>query len=161
MNDVSRAFFCAPARRTVSVELAAEDRASDEDLVGELNFCTYGARDAAQNWGEEYTDKLLKLGLAQGKASPCTFYHAARGLRTYVHGDDFATVGKDRDLKWFKDGLEKHYELKTQFLGPDAQGGKQVKFLNRVLAWTDQGISYEVDPRHAEVVIEELDLKAA
>ena len=59
VNDVSRAFFCAPARRTVSVELAAEDRTSDEDLVGELNFSMYGTRDAAPNWGEEYTDKLL------------------------------------------------------------------------------------------------------
>ena len=103
----------------------------------------YGARDAAQNWGEEYTDKLLKLGFVQGKASPCTFYHAARGLRTYVHGDDFVTVGQGRDLKWSKDGLEKHYELKTQFLGPDAQDDKQVKILNRILTRTDQAYPME------------------
>ena len=52
VNDVSRAFFCAPARRTVFVELAAEDRTSDEDLVGELNFSMYGTRGAAQNSGK-------------------------------------------------------------------------------------------------------------
>ena len=81
-NDVSRAFFCAPPRGRVFVELAADDRTADEDFVGELNFSVYGTRGAAQNWGEEYTDKLLKLGFAQGNASPCTFCHASRGLRT-------------------------------------------------------------------------------
>ena len=69
------------------------------DSVGELNISMYGTRGAAQTWGEEYTDKFLKLGFAQGKASPCTFYHASRGLRTYVRGDDFVTVGEDRGLK--------------------------------------------------------------
>ena len=38
INDVSRAFFCAPAKRQVFVELPTGDRDSDDDLVGELNF---------------------------------------------------------------------------------------------------------------------------
>ncbi len=33
INDVSRAYFCAPARRQVFVELPEEDR-NGEDLVG-------------------------------------------------------------------------------------------------------------------------------
>jgi hypothetical protein len=34
VNDVSRAYFCAPARRQVFVELAAEDNETGENLVG-------------------------------------------------------------------------------------------------------------------------------
>ena len=152
-NDVSRAFSCVIARRTVSVELAAEDRTSDEDSVGKLDFSMYSARDVAHNWGEEYIDKFLKLGFAQGKAPPCTFHQAPRGLRTYVHGDVLVTVGKDRDPKWSKDGLEKHYALKTQSLGPDAQDEKQVDVLNRNLTWTTQGMSYEADWMTANCLI--------
>ena len=50
INDVSRAFFCAPARRQVFVELPEED-SNGEDMIGELNYSMYGTRDAAQNWG--------------------------------------------------------------------------------------------------------------
>ena len=57
--------------------------------------------------------------------------------------------------------MGKHYELKTQFLGPDAQDEKQVKVLNRILTWTTQGISYEADPRHTEIAIDGLDFTSA
>ena len=50
INDVSRAFFCAPARRQVFVELPQEDK-DGRDMVGELNYSMYGTRDAAQNLG--------------------------------------------------------------------------------------------------------------
>ena len=30
----------------------------------------------------------------------------------------FVSSGKDADLKWFKEQLSTHYELKTQVLGP-------------------------------------------
>ena len=50
INYVSRAFFCAPARGQVFVELPEEDR-EEEDMVGELNYSMYGTRDTAQNWG--------------------------------------------------------------------------------------------------------------
>ena len=51
VNDVSRAYFCAPAKRQVFVELPAEDTEDGQDLVGELNYSMYGTRGAAQNWG--------------------------------------------------------------------------------------------------------------
>ena len=49
VNDVSRAFSCAPAGGRVFAELAAEDRTTGEDLVGKLIFSMHGTRDAAQN----------------------------------------------------------------------------------------------------------------
>ena len=51
VNDVSRAFFCAPARRQVFVELPTEDP-DHGAMIGELNYSMYGTRDAAQHWGE-------------------------------------------------------------------------------------------------------------
>ena len=75
VNDVSRAYFCAPARRQVFVELPPEDKSGEEDLVGELNFSMYGTRDAAQNWAEEYSSTLAKAGYERGIANPCLFHH--------------------------------------------------------------------------------------
>ena len=98
INDVSRAFFCAPARRQVFVELPSEDEDRGA-MVGELNYSMYGSRDAAQNWGEECAETMVEAGFAIGKASPRTFFHADRSLGTYVHGD-YVTVCKDADLKW-------------------------------------------------------------
>ena len=60
-NDVSRAHFCAPARRQVCVELPDGDKSGHDDMVGELDFSMYGTRDAAQNWGEEGAGTMKKL----------------------------------------------------------------------------------------------------
>ena len=121
----------------------------------------YGTRDAAQNWGEACASTMIKMGFTQGKASPCTFSHASRGLRCYIHGGDFVTVGTDQNLQWMKRELEKAYEIKIQVLGPGKEDSSQVRVLNRVLTWSTDGISYEADPRHAEVVIQELGLSEA
>ena len=56
VNDVSRAFFEAPAMRQVCVELPEEDL-TDEDKrkynVGHLRMSLYDTRGAAMNWQEE------------------------------------------------------------------------------------------------------------
>ena len=94
INDVSRAYFRAPARRQVFVELCPEDAVDGEDMVGEFNYSMYGTRDAAQNWGEECASTMKNIGFEQGAASPCTFSHASKGLRCYIHGGGFVTIGK-------------------------------------------------------------------
>ena len=43
-------------------------------------------------------------------ASPCTSWHARREIRTVVHRDDFATLGYDEQLDWFKGEMEKRLE---------------------------------------------------
>ena len=49
-NDVSRAYFHAPAVREVFVELVSEDcEKGDEGMCGKLNLSMYGTRDAASN----------------------------------------------------------------------------------------------------------------
>ena len=59
VNDVSRAFFEAPAMRQVCVKLPAEDTTTLDrqlDNVGHLHMSLYGTRDAAMNWQEEACD---------------------------------------------------------------------------------------------------------
>ena len=51
--DVSRAFFEAPARRDICVELPPEalrDGETAQDTVGKLLASLYGTRDASANW---------------------------------------------------------------------------------------------------------------
>ena len=73
--DVSRAYFNAPARRAIYVEIPAEDQEpGDEDKCGRLLASMYGTRDAARNWYEELKRTLVdRLGAEVGVASPSTF----------------------------------------------------------------------------------------
>ena len=112
-----------------------------------------GTRDAAQNWGEECANTLNEMGFTQGKASPCVFQHEERKIRTYIHGDDFVSSAQGEQLKWMKEQLEKKYEMTTEVMGPDKDQKQEVRVLNRILRWTQEGIEYEADPRHAEIVL--------
>ena len=108
VNDISRAFFHAPAKRKV-----------EEHMCGRLDFSMYGTFDGAQNWFDAYSQQLRDVGSQQGTSSPCTFYNKQRAIRTYAHGDDYVSVGQPAQLKWLKAMLEKQYQVKTQWLGPD------------------------------------------
>ena len=52
VNDVVRAFFEAPMRRDICVELLAE-AGEGEDMVGHLIMSLYGTRVASANFQEE------------------------------------------------------------------------------------------------------------
>ena len=153
-NDISRAFFHARAKREVYVQLPPEDTMpGEENLCGKVKYSMYGTRDAAQNWYQDYSDQLLQIGFQQGKASPCVFFHPEKGIRTYVHGDDYVSAGRPESLKWMRAQLEKKYTVKTQTLGPGEEIQSQLKILNRIVTWDDiNGITYEADPRHVEII---------
>ena len=63
-------------------------------------------------------------------------------------------------MKWFDEELSKAYEIKTQRLGRGAGLQREGKVLNRILRATEAGWEIEADPRHAELVIEQLGLTA-
>ena len=156
-NDVSRAYFYAPATRRICVQLPQEDRGpGDEGKCGELQFSMYGTRDAAMNWSDTYAQHLQQLGFERGIASPCLFWHAEKRLKTLVHGDDCVTAGPKDSLLWMKKQLERKFEIKTKILGPGPGEEKSITILNRILEWTHEGISYEADARHAEQIVREL-----
>ena len=45
-------------------------------------------------------------------------------------------------------------------IGPASNDEKSMRVLNRLVHWTREGIEYEADQRHAELIIQELNLKA-
>lgn len=55
--------------------------------------------------------------------------------------------------------MKTKYEIKTNFLGPLQHHNREVKVLNRIIKWGQNGIGYEADPRHAEIMVKELGLQ--
>ena len=70
------------------------------------------------NWQEEVAKEMVRIGFTRGKYNPCLYFHPRRNLRTFLHGDDFATVGTREGVKWLKEALENTFEIKTQCIGP-------------------------------------------
>ena len=61
--DASRAFFEAPAKRDLCVELPEEALAAGEtpqEVVGKLKASLYGTRDASMRWQEEVAKCMVK-----------------------------------------------------------------------------------------------------
>ena len=156
--DVRRAYYHAPSKREVYIDLPEGDQ--QDGMCGLLNKSLQGTRDAAQNWEAEYTEFLVNSGFKRGLASPCMFRHQRRNLRLVVHGDDFTLLGSTGDLDWFRTQIETRFEVKFRGrIGPEDSDDKSIKLLNRVIEWTPEGIRYEADQRHAEIIIESLGLR--
>ena len=82
------------------------------------------------------------------------FFHVERSPRTSVYGDDFISSGSKRNFDWFKGELSKRYGLKEEArLGPGKDDDHEGLVLNRVVRWSSQGIEYEADPRHVEIIL--------
>ena len=88
VNDVVRAFFEAPARWTICVELPQEETHEGDD-VGLLPHSLYGTRDASANFQEEVREVLTKARFKRDKYNPSTCYQEKVGTKAVVHGDDF------------------------------------------------------------------------
>ena len=160
--DVSRAYFYAKAVRPVYVKLPQEDfEAGDGQRCGRLKMSMYGTRDAALNWALEYGDTLRAAGYVQGKANPCLFHHKALGLSVMVHGDDFVAVGPRQHLADTRKTLEDKYKLKVEMLGCGEGKVQEIRILNKVVRATAEGLELEADPRHSELVVQELGLQEA
>ena len=94
------------------------------------------------------------MGYKKGLSSPCSFYHKDWDIRTVVHGDEFLSEGPAESLKMMKDALEKEFRGKTELIGPDPEQQLEARVLNWVIRWEETGITFELDPRHAEIMIE-------
>ena len=101
--------------------------------------------------------ELEKMGFDQGKASPCCFRHGTKDLRCIVHGDDFVFAGGDKDLEWVQHEISTRFLIKViGRLGGDSGDLQKLRVLNRVLRWASDGIYYEADPRHQEILVAQL-----
>ena len=158
--DIKRAYFYAPASRRLYIRIPEEDiRPGEEDMVGELRLSLYGTRDAAMNWAKQYSGHLAKLGFKSGQASACNFVHEKRNVKLTCHGDDFVVIAAEDDINWLISEMKKVYELKSTIIGPEPHHHKEVRILNRIVRWSRDGIQYECDQRHADVIVKELNLE--
>ena len=142
--DVSRAFFEAPAKRDLCVELpeeALEGNETSQDSVGKLLAGLYGARGASANWQEEVARCMRQWGFKVGKFNPCMYHHPSKQIRCLVHGGDFVSVGVPGSLRWMKDKLSARFEIKTTAVGTKEQDGeaREARILNRVIRVTSEG----------------------
>ena len=121
----------------------------------------YGTRDAANNWEGAYTDFMLESGFQMSRSTPCVFYHRAHNIRVVVHGDDFTVLGCTKSLDWFRGRIQARFEVKFKArLGPQ-EPTQSVRVLNRIVTWTSEGLVYEPDQRHAEIIVRDLGLRGA
>lgn len=128
---------------------------------------------------------MLKAGFRRGKYNPCLYYHEGRFLRTFLHGDDFATVGRLDNVQWLKGVLEKRIEIKAESVSLAAAGlgslgvgaprspspkttdgeamrdGSEARLLNRVVRCTSDRWEVEPDQRHADLIVQYLQLTGA
>ena len=44
-------------------------------------------------------------------------------------------------------------------IGPEPKDDKRITILNRTVEWNSEGIKYEADSRHVQIVLDALDLK--
>ena len=145
------------------MEVPREDPNWKPGLLGRLKLSLYGTRDAAANWQRCVAEHLVSIGFRQGLSNPCVFWHPRRGIRTLVHGDDYASTGTLEHLKWLQEELEKKFDMKTQVVGHSNSEGvqREAKILNRVIRATQDGWEYECDQRHVEIMLEQLGLTTA
>ena len=159
--DISKAYLHAEVLDdNIFVELPPEMK--QPDMCGHLRRALYGTRQAARAWEEEYSRTLQEAGFQRGQCNPCMFYNVERDIRVLVHGDDFTAAGSDEGLKYVAATFQNKYKTKVRgTLGPDPPDMKAITILNRIVGWTAEGIRYEADPRHVDLIIEELGLQKA
>ena len=98
----------------------------------------YGTREAPLCWQRFISSYLGELGFEAGVGNPCVFLHRERDLRLMVHVDDFLATGAGSELQWLKGKVQEKFECTGDVLGPDEGQKKEVRYLNRILRWTDR-----------------------
>ena len=151
--DARKAHLHAHVDRPIFVELPPE--VARPGFCARLKRCLYGTRDAPKRWEAYAATVMAKLGFVRGRASPCCFSHPARGLRCVLHGDDFVLAGSPKELTWVKAAMSESFLTKeVGTLGDGAGDVTELRILNRVVRWGSEGLTYEADPRHADILRE-------
>ena len=59
-------------------------------------------------------------------------------------------------LKALQAKLQEQYELTANFVGRGPDEDLEGQILNRIVRYTDDGFEFECDPRHCELIVEQL-----
>eukprot|EP00959_Pyramimonas_sp_CCMP1952_P369819 7745706-Pyramimonas_sp.AAC.1 len=159
--DISRAHLHSPLNRVVFVKIDGQ--------VYRLLKAMYGLRDAGASFDRKTESTMNVMGVTLGKFSVCLGYRRSGDsvVRSVRWGDDFSLSGKRLHCAEFRDELGKHLLVKhTATLGPNPEHGDvgEATYLNRIVRWFPLGseggerIELEADPRHAEILVQQLGL---
>ena len=159
--DISKAYLQADVLDPdIFVDLPPEMELPDS--CARLRKALYGTREAAKCWEAEYTKCMTELGFRPGRSSPCLFWHAEWGCCAYIHGDDFVVSGDDEHLAKIQNFICDRYPTKVRgVLGPDPNDAKEMVILNRVVHWHEHALALEADPRHVEMILQEMGMEDA
>ena len=156
--DIRKAYFNAVPQRDIFMQVPKELGLPPGSIARQIR-CVYGTRDAGRLWEDAYTQVLEEAGFTTGSANPCVFHHKVRDISLVVHGDDFTAVGNDKDLDWYESKLKESFEIKIRGrLGEGCKGPQELRILNRVIALSSSGLTYEADPRHTDLLMSSLGL---
>ena len=159
--DVRKAYLNGIPKRALNMAFPKK-LGLPSHLVAKQIRCVYGTRDAGAIWEDVYRGALEAMGFTSGVASPCCFVHEERGLSVVVHGDDFTALGDDQQLDWYETQLAQHFEIKIRGrLGEGCPGDNELRILNRVVKITPNGLTYEADPRHTDLLAQSLNLSTS
>ena len=127
-------------------------------MCGRLVKSLYGTRDAPMIWAAEVSRTMQELGFKPCRSQPCVFYHRRHRVTAVVHVDDFLLCGPRWALDEARRGIEAQYEIKSQVIGPDGDEAREGRFLGRCIRWTNEGLQYEADPKHAQTLLTVTDM---
>ena len=80
INDVRRAYFYASIQRDVYIEVPREDPDAGLDVLGKLELCLYGIRDAAKGLQDELSRHLEGIVFVRGVEPICVLAPHSRYL---------------------------------------------------------------------------------
>ena len=118
----------------------------------------YGTREAGRCWEAEYTKSLVAEGFQKGVCNPCMFYHRTTDVSAMVHGDDFTISGLESELRWIAEVFKSKYKTNVReiIMGLDPHDVEAMTFLNFIVEWQDDCICLDEDPRHVDLILEDL-----
>ena len=79
---------------------------------------------------------------------------------TFVDGADYCATESSTSFSWFDIVLSNRYEIKTQHVGMGEGCTREGQIQTRVVRATNEGFEMEAGQRHAEFIIEQLQLQA-
>ena len=157
--DIRKAYFNGRPARNLFMHFPKE-LGLPSNVVARLVRCANGCRDAGHIWEVSYRSALESIGFVTGAASPCCFYHKTRDISVVVHGDVFTALGTDADLDFYEKKLAEHFEIKIRGrIGEGCSGSNKSRMLNRCVELTPEGLIYEADPRHVDLLTDAFNLQ--
>ena len=112
-----------------------------------------------QKTDDHFNSVLLGLGFEEWIVTLGVYVHKKREVQMAIHVDDLIATGKDRELRWLSKELQRLFEMKVDFLGPEKECSQEVAYLGRLIRWTSDGVTIEGDRKHVDNLLKLLGMK--